>query len=453
METASEALSEFAVRLRYEDLSAEVLHKTKVMILDTLGCALGGYLSEPSRITRSVLRGLGGRAESSIIGSGEKTSAPNAALANCVMVRYLDFMDYYFNLDISHPSENIPTALAVGEREHANGKDVLTAIVIGFEVQQRFADALPLLRQGWHHVSVAGYATPVVAAKLLRLSKEQIVHAIGISGSHNHATVGLIGLGEKGHQITMMKCIGYGFGSQSGITGALLAQKGFTGPNTIIENLNRVAANNVDLTPIIKGSKTMRILDTCIKQFATDFMFHTALEALFILVKKHGLTADEVEEIHLRTHELASLLAQPASYRPQTRETADHSFPYCLAIALIEGDVGPEQFRREQWKNAKVIDLMSRIKITSDPELEKLYPPARPADLEVRTKKGERLRARVDYPKGDPGNPMTGEEVEAKFRSLASPLMGEGQIKRIIHAVRKLEEVSDIRELMELLIV
>jgi len=120
---------------------------------------------------------------------------------------------------------------------------------------------------------------------------------------------------------------------------------------------------------------------------------------------------------------------------------------------LLEGDLGPEQFQREQWKDPKVIDLMSRIKITADPELDRLYPPARPADLEILTKKGERLRARVDYPKGDPHNPMTDAEVEAKFRRLARRLMGEGQIRRIIETVKNIEKVDDIGELMDLLVV
>ncbi len=455
MTTAAKELSNFAVGLKFEDLSKEIVHKAKQMILDTLGCALGGYLSEPSRITRSVLRDLGGKVESTIIGTGEKTSSPNAALANCVMVRYLDFMDIYFSVDTSHPSENIPTALAVGEREHSSGKEVLQAVVIGFEVQGRFTDAIPLLSLGWHHVTVAGYTTPIVAGRLLGLNEEQMVHAIGISGSHNHALMGIIGVGEKGHgQISMMKAIGYGFGSQSGITAALLAQKGFTGPATIIESFNRVIADNMDLTPITKGSKKMRILDTCIKPFAAEFMTHTPLEALLELVKKHGIKAEDVAEINLRTHELATyILAQPEAYTPQSRETADHSLPYCLAVGLIEGDLGPEQFQRQQWKDPKVVDLMSRIKISSDPELEKLYPPARPADIEVLTQKGERFRARVDYPKGDPHNPMTDDEVQAKFRKLASKLMGEHQILRIIETVYNIEKVDDIGELMELLVV
>jgi len=462
MGTAAEALSHFAVQLRYEDLSKEVVHKAKQMVLDTLGCALGGYLSEPSRITRSVLRDLGGKPESTIIGTGEKTSSPNATLANCVMVRYLDFMDVYFNLDPCHPSENIPTALAVGEREHASGKDFLPAVIIGFEIQQRFADAIPCHRLGWHHVTIAGYTTPAVAGKLLKLSEEQMVHAIGISGSHNHALAGLLGewdhaeisIGELDRaEISMMKAIGYGFGSQSGITGALLAQKGFTGPSTIIESFNRVVANNMDLTPIIEGAKTMRILDTCIKPFASEAYTHSPLDALFNLVKKHGIRADDVEEIHLRTHEFVTVLVGPSAYKPQSRETADHSLPYCLAIALIEGDLGPEQFQREQWKDPQVLDLMSRVKVTVDPDLEKLYPPARPADLEIRTKKGERVRTRVDYPKGDSHNPMTDEEVQAKFRKLAAPLMEESQIRRIIDAVDNLEGVDDVGKLIELLVV
>jgi len=380
----------------------------------------------------------------------------NAALANCVMVRYLDFNDVYFNMGSCHPSENIPTALAVGEREHSSGKEVLTAIVIGFEVQQRFADVFPLHRLGWYHVTMAGYVTPLVAGKLLGLNEGEMTHAIGISGSHNHALLGLVG--ERDHsqhgQISMMKAIGYGFGSQSGIVAALMAQKGFTGPSTIIESFNKVVGNNMDLTPLIKGGERMKILDSSIKPFASEFMTHSPLDALLQLVRKHNIKAEEVEEMHVRTHERAvNALTKPSSYKVETRETADHSLPYCLAIGLIEGDVGPDQFLREQWKDPKVFDLMSRVRCTADPDLEKLYPPARPADLEIRTKNGESFRARVDQPKGDPHNPMTEEELQAKFRKLASRLMGEGQIRRIIDAVNNLEAVDDIGGLMELLAV
>jgi 2-methylcitrate dehydratase len=157
--------------------------------------------------------------------------------------------------------------------------------------------------------------------------------------------------------------------------------------------------------------------------------------------------------MHLQTYEFAMVVAQPPSYKPESRETADHSLPYCLAIGLIEGDVGPDQFQKEQWKDPKVLELMSKIKISVDTELDKLYPPARPACLEIRSKKGPSFRARVDYPKGDPQNPMTDEEVQAKFRKLANRLMGKCQIDRIIEVVNRIEKIDDIGEITKLLVV
>ncbi len=454
MTTAAEALSEFTYNLKYEDLSNGVVKKSKQLLLDTLGCALGGYLSEPSRIVRSMVKDLGGRPEATVIGSGDRTSSPNAVLANCVMVRYLDFMDIYFNKDGCHPSENIPTALAVGERTQALGKDLLTAIVIGFEIQQRFADAIPCHLLQWHHVTIAGYVTPLIAGKLLGLNQDQLTHAVGISGSHNHALADLLGEWWRGTgQISMMKAIGYGFGSQSGIIAALLAQKGFTGPNTIIESFGRVVAKEENLAPIISGGDRFKILDTSLKAYPSEYLSQSSLDAMFELIRKHNIQAEDVEAINIKTHSYVSILTQLSSYKPETRESADHSLPYCLAVGLIEGELGPDQFKREQWKDPKVLDLMSRIKIEIDKELSALYPPARPVILEIRIKNGECYKTRVDYPRGDPHNPMTDKETEAKFKKLAGNLIQESQMREIIDLVNHIEEISNVSELMEHLVV
>ena len=224
METASRALAKYVAALKYDHLSPEVVRYTKHLILDTLGVALGGYLSEPSRMTRGLARDLGGHPESTVIGSGDRTSCSLAAMANGVMVRYLDFMDIYFNVDTPHPSENIPAALAVAEREHRGGKDALLAAFIGFEVQGRFADWIPCHKLGWHHVTMGGYTVPLVAGKLLGLSESELANAMGIGGCSNNTTDYVHG------QISMIKALGYPFGAQRGIEAALLAQKGFTGP-------------------------------------------------------------------------------------------------------------------------------------------------------------------------------------------------------------------------------
>ena len=451
MSTVSETLSKFAIGLKYSDLSDEVVRYSKHLLLDTLGVALGGYLSEPSRITRSFVRELGGKPESTIIGSSEKTTCSYAALVNGVMVRYLDFDASYSSLGPCHPSENIPTALAVGERQHSTGKEVIVAIVLGYEFQVRFTDTIPFERLGWHHVTTGGYITPLIAGKLLGLDEEEMVNAVGISGSTNH-TLYLYGPGSG--QITMMKAMEYPLTSQNGINAALMAQKGLTGPSTIIETLNHTIAQDADLTPLLKGGENLRILNCAIKPYPASGPIQSALTALFKLVKQHGITFEDVEEMYLRTYENATAhAAHPEAYKPETRETADHSLPYCLAVGLKEGDLGPDQFRGEKWKDPKVLNLMARIKVTTDPELAKLYPSARPADLEIRTKKGERLKARVDHPKGNPCNPMTDEEVQAKFKKLASKLMEEDQICHIIETVNNIEKVDDIGELMDLLAV
>jgi len=447
-ERVSRTLSRYAVGLKYEDLSPEVIRYGKHLLLDTIGVALGAYLSEPSRITRSVIRELGGRPESTIIGSGEKTSASLAALANGTMVRYLDFMDVYFNLDGPHPSENIPVALAIAERQRATGKEMFLGMFLGFELMGRFADTWSTPRLGFHHVTLGGYITPVVAGKILGLTEDQMVNAVGLGGATSHTTSYL------GDQVTMIKALGYAFTGQRGIEAALMAQKGMTGPENVLEVFMRVARFTGDLAPLTKGGTTPRILRTAIKPYASEYMTHSPLEALFGILKEHPLKVEDVESMTLQTFRTAiGVLARPGAYSPQTRETADHSLPYCLALALAEGDLGPGQFAREQWKDPKIIDLMSRIKISEDPAMTKLYPPARPADLQIRTRDGNVYQKRVDYPKGDPHNPMSDEEVNAKFRKLALPLMSEARVKSIIDCVANVEHLSDTGQIMKLLVV
>jgi 2-methylcitrate dehydratase len=444
MSTVSEALSKYVAAFKYNDLSDEVVRYSKQLLLDTLGVGLGGYLSEPSRIARSLVRELGGKPESTIIGSGEKTICSNAAFLNGVMVRYLDFGDVYRGLSSCHPSENIPAALAVGERQHSTGKEVLVATVLGYEVLSRIIDAIPL--KGWSPVSLGGYVVPFIAGKLLGLSEKQMVNAVGMSGSTNHTFFG------RG-PLTMMKAMGYPLATQSGINAVLMAQKGFTGPGFIIEALNHTIGRDADLTPLLKGGEKLKILESSMKPYAAAGMMQAPLTMLFSLIKSHGIGAEDVEEINLKTYEFATHASQPSAYQPETRESADHSMPYCIAIALIEGELSPDQFRGDKWKDPKVLNLMSKLKVTEDPEMTKLYPSMVPGELEICTKKGERFKARVDYPKGDPHNPMTDADVEAKFRMLASKMMEEDQISQIIDRVSNIEKVQDIGDLMKLLAV
>ncbi|MFC1987910.1 MmgE/PrpD family protein [Chloroflexota bacterium] len=452
MDTVAAKLARLALGLKFDDLSEEVLKKAKQMLLDTLGCALGGYLSEPSMITRSVVEAWGGVPEATIIGVGLRVPCNNAALANGVMVRYLDFNDVYPGR--GHPSEILPTILAVGEKQHIDGRELITTVALGYEIVMRIADALPhppgsQLRL-YDPNTQGAFCAPLVAGRLLGLTEEQMIKAVGISGSHNLA---LIHAFRAGGQITMMKAMGYGFAAQSGIMAALMAREGLTGQGDVIEIYNEAAGGGAadELARLADGEEKMKIMQTNIKQYAAEYMIHSPAEALLKVLKEHPLQPDDVKEISIKIFKRA--ISQVRSYNPETREEADHNMQYCLAVAFMEGDLGPDQFTREQWKDPKVREFMTKIKLSEDPEFTKLYPEASPALVEILTTKGDVYSAKVDDTKGRPKTPMTDEEIQAKFRKLASTLMEEGQIRKIIDTVYNLEAEPDTCNLMSLLTV
>ncbi len=449
MASISERMSRFATKLSFDSLPEEVVHYTKRLILDTLGCAFGAYLGEPSRIVRGVLGDIGGTPECTIIGSGIRTSCPNATLVNGVMTRYLDYNDTYLSVEAAHPSENIATALAVGERQHADGKQMITAVVLGYECHERFVDVFPLGKKGWSHISPAGYIAPIVAGKLLKLTAPEMTNAIGIGGSHNHALREMYG--EEGGQINMMKCIGWHFGAQSGVVAALLAENGFTGPATILESLAKVVGDNLDLEPLVPSQDKFLILKSCIKPYSSYYMSHSAITAVLDLRKKHNIKVEDVSDMNVRV--FSRLLSGWGRVMPETRESADHSLPYLLAIALKEGAVSPEQFAHEQWKDQAVRALIQKMNFSVDAEFDKVFPKKRSASVEIKTKGGKSYSSQVDYPRGAPENPMTDEEIEAKFRGMASKLMGEKQIQQIFDTCYNLEKIKDVGQLMKLLVV
>ncbi len=207
----------------------------------------------------------------------------------------------------------------------------------------------------------------------------------------------------------------------------------------------------MDLQPLIPTQGEFLILKSCIKPFSSYYVSSSAISAVLSLRKKHGISADDVEQVNVRS--FSQLLGVSSQSVPETKETADHSPSYALAIALIEGDVGPDQFAYEQWKDPTVRALMKKMNFTTDPEFDEVFPRKRPAFVEIRTKRGESYSCQVDLPRGSPENPMTDEEIEAKFRGMASRLMGDRQIRQILNMCYHLEQVGDIGQLMSLLIV
>lgn len=461
--TISGKIADYATKLRFEDLPPEVVFKTKRCLLDTLGCSIGGYCSEVGRIIRGLVGELDGPEEASVIGSGMRTSCLNATLANGVMLRYLDYLDVYRNPTGAapmktgvHSCEVIPAALAVGEWEHCSGKEVITAIVLGYELSDLFIDAVvgsAILDRGWNIDSRGAYIVPVVAGRLLGLSKDQIESAIGISGSHN-MVLGI--LDAAGEENTMTKNLRFPFTAYGGIMAALMARRGITGPSRVMEGHEgfiQAVLDGAFEPDILTGvGERFTILDTTVKSFAADAHTLGHITATLDLVKEHDIKPEDVEHVNVKVGtRCMGHCGDPVKRYPTNKETADHSCYYLTAIAIIDRAVGPDQYTPEKLKDSKVRELIDKVTLEVEPSLDQLVK-AYPGIVEIQTKQGDKYKCRVDYPRGHPLNPMTDQEIEAKFRSMASKLMSEGQMMKVIDTSNNFEKLDDISQLMKLLV-
>ncbi len=462
--TVAEQLAAEAEKLTFRELPPEVIRQVKRSVLDTLGVGFGGYLSEPSQIIQSLIKEMNGPAESTVFGSGLKTSCLYATLANGVMVRYLDYMDRSFLTKeardhAGHHGECIPLILAVGERQHSTGQEVITAVVLAYELLNKIFDSIEgynevIDRRGWAHETMR---TPcimaLVAGRLLGLNEEQMAHALAVAGSFT-VVLGIVNWREE--ELTMAKSLKFPSGAYSSILGALLAQKGFKGPLNVFEGHHGLAevvtGGAMDLEKLRQPRTGWTILNTWIKRFAAGGLAHGFLDATITLAKEHDIRYEDVAEIRIKTNSLAyQVLANSETRRyPKTKYTADHSSYYCTAVAILDRAVGPEQFSDERLQDPRVRELADKIFVEPDPKLDEFVSPG---IVEIITKKDQKYRCQVLQPKGHPMNPMTDADVEEKFRSMVGKFMGEKQMRQIIDTVYNLEKLNDIGDLLKLLVI
>ena len=444
----------------FQDLPQDIVHQTKRLVLDTLGCAIGGYASEASRVIQEVVKELGHPEEATVFGSGLGTSCLNAALANGAMVRYLDYNDTAFILQGEtyrtgyHPSEVIPPILALGERQHLSGEDVITTINLGYDLSLAFLEGVVgpgMEKRGWNGDTRGAFIMPLVAGKILGLTEEQMQNAVGISGSC-HAVFGI--LDTPAEEYTMTKNIRFPMMSYGGILAAMLAQKGFTGPGGMIEGhdgfIEVIMNGDYDLGALRNVKGKFAIRETCIKSIIADFSSHGHLTATLTLVREHDIKPEDVAEVRITTSKrCAEHTGDPVKKYPKNKETADHSSYYLTAIAIIDRQIGPDQFTPEKYNNSRVRELIDKVILKGDPSLDKV----RPAGIsEITTKKGEKYSLRVDYPRGHAHNPMTDEEVVDKFTSMASRYMSDECVKQVIDTVFELDKLGDIGKLNRLMV-
>ena len=399
-----------------------------------------------------MLQEIGGEGNATVIGSGAKTDPVSASLANALMVRVMDYNDIYWQQDPSHPSDIIPAAMACGERVGRSGKDLTVGIVLGHEFEMRLCEAaFPGIRErGWHHATLTAFVSPIVASRMLGLTWEQCQHAIGISASR-HCTLGAVTAGK----LTMMKNTVDPMATQSGVLAALLAEKGYTGPEHVIdgkEGLAHCYGPEWKLEVLVDGlGESWRIERCGMKAFPTEALTHAPISAVLDIVIANDLAPEVVEKVHIRSlARAADILADPSKYDPRSKETADHSLPYVIAAAVADRQVTPAQFEQDKIMDPRIREQLDKVEVVADPEIEKLFPKLQRVIVTIHTTDGREFTKQLDYPKGDPRNPLTDQEVEEKFDALAAPVLSDEARKRLKGTVWSLEKVGSVSELMDL---
>ena len=452
MTTLAETLSSYASSLRYEDLPDETVHLAKRFIIDTLGCALGGYSSEPARVAREMAGMVSSALPLTVMGSGQQTSLDLASFANGVAIRYLDFNDGYTSRESGHPSDSIAASLSATEAAGGTGRDFVLSTVLAYEVFCRLCDTVDI-KPRFDHVTVGGTASALAAARAMKLTPEQTLQALNLNVASNLALY-QTRIGD----VSMWKGCAYANATRNAMFAVQLAQRGITGPSPVYEGaggyFNAVTQRPIELEAIGGNGNPFKIAECSIKRFPLGQYSQTIAQAALDVREQipGGITPDTVAEVNIATLQTAvNIMAGDAEkWRPANRETADHSMPYTAAVALLYGGVESRHFDDEFIFDETLLNLAGKVKVSVSEEANRRVPEAMLCDLEVVTTTGRRHSAQVAYHKGHYRNPLTDSEVEDKFRSLASEHLPGDRIDSLLAHLWRIDEAPDLAELFRL---
>ena len=452
MPTVSQNLSAFIAQTTYDQLPPEVVAACKRFVYDSIGCAFGGVRTHDWGMADKGDQAMGGNEQCTILGTGRKANVVSASFIKSLAVRALDYNDIYWKQDPSHPSDIIPGGWACAEYANASAEDVIVAIAIAYEVEMRLCEAaFPGIRErGWHHATLTAFASAAACARVIGLDAEKTAHAIGIAGSR-HATLGCVTAGK----LTMMKNTVDPMATQAGAWAALLAEEGYEGPEHVFcgkEGLSDAYGPEWKLELLTDGlGDSWRILDCGMKAFPTEALTHAPISCVLSICADNGIAAEDVAEVRIQTLvKAADILSDPSKYDPQTRETADHSLPYCIAAALAYGRVTPDLFDEAVIFEDRVRMSLEKIKVSANMEFEAAFPEVQRCHVAVDTTAGETHEKQVDFPVGDPRNPMTDEQMAAKFDALCGEEVSMERRAAIREAIDQMEQVPP-RQFLELI--
>jgi 2-methylcitrate dehydratase len=445
-----DAIARFALRATYTDLTAERRERLKVSILDAVACAINALGAPPIEACRVQAEEFGGpNGRCSLIGGG-RANAVYAAFYNTALIRYVDFMDSYLARGgLCHPSDNIGSILAAAEHADLSGKDFLTALAVAYQVEARLTASVPFMAHGLDLTTQLSYSLAAGLSKALGLDEDKTVAAVGICGDFIPLLV------ARTTPISQWKGLSSAHLALGCFNGVLLASRGVTGPRYVVEGPHGLAQLLGETIRIDWDREQLDIFDDlALKSYNTAVPGQASIACMLELRKAHDIDPAQVERIDNDVFEDAYNFMGGGSFGPKTdvhtKEQADHSLPYLLAVALLDGDVEPAQLTSERIEKSDVQRLLRRVTVRPDERFTARYPTETPSRVTVRLTNGSSYTHEVkDYP-GFATRPFTWDDIEKKFDDLAGDRVDGGLRKEIAGAVRSIESLP-VKDLMNLI--
>jgi len=454
-----ERLANYAASLNYDDLPTDVVHQVKRLVVDSLGCGIGAFNSEPAKAVRAMASSYTSTRTATLLGTDMRTTPDLAALANGTMVRYLDFNDNYAGKSNAHPSDSIAPMMAVAEAFDASGQDLITGIVLAYEVQSAWADTFRLKDGGpWDQAVYPTISMPLGAGKVMGLNKGQLAEAVRLS-----VVQGLPLLEARRGKISHWKACAVPNAGRNGIVSAILAKQGLMGPPAIFEGVagffagvNRGPMYLEPLAGEEGNPNPFRIMKSSIKRFPAGFFSQTAIEGALNARGALGIVnSGDIQRIIVKTfnHGFSVMAGDSTRWRPKTRETADHSIPFVVACALHFGSVDIEHFEERVLKDPEIIALMDKIEVQLDPECEAAWPDATLNIVTVEMIDGRKYTVDTPHYLGHFKRPTSDGDIEEKFRKLTHNLLTPNQQEDTFDTIWNLENLEDISKICGTLVI
>lgn len=435
-------LALFVHRAAWGNLSLAAREALKVRVLDSVGCAYGALGGDPVRMLRREVDEFGGAPFCALVGGG-RTSPDRAALYNGALVRYLDFNDSYLARgETCHPSDNLGAVLAASEYAGASGKDLLVSLAVAYQVQCRLSDAAPLRARGFDHVTQGAIAAAAGAAKALRLDPHRIANALAIAGTANNA-LRVTRTGELSH----WKGLAAPNAAFNGLRAAFLAMRGITGPGEMFEGTKgwkQVVSGPFDVD--WESEDLERVRRTILKKYNAEIHSQSAVEGILGLMREEGFRAEEIDRIRIDIFDVAHRIIGGGDEGDKTvvrsKEDADHSLPYIVAVAALDGEVTPAQYAPGRIEREDVQRLLLRVDVVPDPSLSGRFPGELPCRLSVGLADGRVVAKEISGYEGFHTQPMSWGRAVEKFRSLAAPIRNRDRLGAVVQAISGLESIT-----------